>query len=229
MISLMSTDLITLDDYLASTGAVIADTDPATQSQITWAITAASQAVRSYVDRDFTLNADAVQAPRSYRYMGAHGLEIDDATSINSVSLAANQFQTGRVLDSSEWFASAIENPDGVLDSIELYTILSPWSGAGSPEMGFQRNLDTYGAVPYPVVMTVDAVWGWPAIPANVKEAVRLTVADYIADPSPYNSESIAAYSRSWSSSRTGASMRPINALPDRALSMLDPYLRINV
>lgn len=224
----MAVDLITLTEYMTYTGTNPTDMDSTAQAQIGVAISAASQAIRSYTDRDFTLASQAVPGVRNFRYLGYDTIEIDDAMSVNTVSIAANQFQTGRTLDSTEWFASAIENPDGVLDSIELYTIF-PWGGAGSPEMGFQRNLDNYGFIPYPVVIGVDAAWGWASIPANVKEACVLTVADYTTDPSPYNAEAIAGYSRSWSSSRTGATIRPVNALPDRALSILDPYTRINI
>lgn len=225
----MAADLLTLNEYLDFTGQLMADQDAQDLAQIQAIISSASVSVRNYCDRRFELSADASQTPRSFRYTGGVLLDIDDATVVNTVSLAANQFQTGRVLDTSEWFATAVENPDGIMDNLELYTIISPWSGAGSPEMGFKNNLDNYGAVPYPVLITVNAVWGWPEIPSNVKMAVVLAVADFTSDTDAFNSEAIAGYSRSRSAARQGSALKPVEALPDRALALLDPYTRINI
>lgn len=226
-------DLVSLIDFLNTTGQTEASLDPDTGvPQVQHAIKAASAAVRSYTDRDFTLAADADQAPRQFRYGGAGTLEIDDATSVNSVKVVASQFTAERVLDTSEWFASAVENPDGVLDSLEFYTVFP--AHAANPSMGFTYNADT---IPwrgyYPLLIEVDAEWGWPEIPMNV-QAATIIAANYNvvqSDPSALSSEAIAGYSRSFNNPRTTSRGYTafVQQIPLQAIAYLDPYLRVNI
>lgn len=223
----MATDLITLNDYLDATGQNVVDLDPDTTNQLTWAITVASNTVRKYCDRDFTLNADAVQGTRNFRYRGDNMLEIDDASAVNSVAITANQWSPGRTLDASEWIADDMNAE--VLSYLEIYSI-APW-GSGSPQMGFKSNLDQYPMRFYPTVMTVNAVWGWPEIPSDVQHALVITVLDF-SNPnsgqlSTSQSQSIASYSTS--SSLRGAIVLPESALPYKAQALLDPYAKIAV
>lgn len=232
----MATDLVTSDEFLAATGQTLDDLTPDVGlPQVEWAILSASAAVRSYTDRKFELQADADQSPRQFKYEGGL-LEIDDAQSVTSVSIATTPFAVGRTLDPVEWYASAIENPDGVFDTIELFTRL-PF-GTSSPAMGFTYNLDNYFARYGPVIIEVDAVWGWPEIPQNVKAATVITAnVDVVqSDPSALSAESIGGYSRSFSNvtSATGGArssrLQPyIQIIPIQAIALLDPYLRMVV
>lgn len=217
-------DLITQTDYLAATATAVGDIDTQQSSQINWAITAASQAIRDYTDRDFVLTVDAVQGARSYEYLGGFELETDDATSVTQVALAPTSFDSGRVLDPTEWYAEA--DKEGVITYLKLLTLFGG-RGSYSPAMGFRQNLDTLPYINTPVVLTVTGVWGWPEIPANVKMAAVWATADFMSDPAPYNSESIANYSRSYISRAAAGTVT--NALPERALALLEGYNRINV
>lgn len=218
----MLPDLITTDEYLTATGISVGDADV---DQIAWAISVASQTIRDYTDRDFVLTADAVSGTRNFVYQGNNELEIDDAVAVTQVAIAPTTFDTGRTLDPTEWYA--VVNKDGVIDHIELYTLFGA-RGRYSPEMGFTRNLDTLPIIDYPVTLTITATWGWPEIPRNVKQAAVWGAADFMSDPGPYNSESIANYSRSYIGARAASAM-VTNALPERALALLEAYNRINV
>lgn len=223
----MAADLITQDEFLASTGQSLADLDATTgPPQVASAISAASSAVRAYCDRDFTLSSDAVQAPRQFRYEGNSVLDIDDATSVSAVSIISSPLNIARTLDASEWFASAVENPNGVLDQVELYTVL-PWGR--SPAMGFTQNMDQYpyrGA--YPLIIEVTAVWGWPEIPIGVKQACTIAANFNVvqSDPSAISSEAIAGYSRSFNNPRQNSIQAFMQQIPLQAIAYLDPYVR---
>lgn len=224
----MAADLITPADYYALTNTPTPDTG--TTAEVAAAITGASNAIRMYTDRDFTLEADASQIPRTFKYVGGY-LEIDDCQSVTSVSIAVTPWNTvGRMLDPTEWDSGASNRQLDVLDYIEL--MVRTYRG-GSPAMGFQWNADQYGyGYGYtnygPPSYTVDAVWGWPSIPDEIKYAMVWIMGEFMSDPEPYNSESIENYSHVVSASRSGAGA-PIVAIPVRAASLLDPYMRINV
>lgn len=226
-------DLVTLTDFLNTTGQTEASLDPNTGvPQIQNAIKAASAAVRSYCDRDFTLAADADQSPRQFRYEGAGFLEINDATAIHTVTVTASPFTTARVLDPSEWFASAVENPDGVLDQLEFYTVFPAHSS--NPAMGFTYNADT---IPwrgsYPLLIEVAADWGWPEYPELVRAATIITANYNVvqSDPSALSSEAIAGYSRSFNIPRTTSRGYTafVQQIPLQAIALLDSYLRVVV
>jgi hypothetical protein len=218
-------DLITSDEYLAATGTAPGDVDSTMLDQIAWAITATSQAIRDYTDRDFVLTDDATQGPRTFVYEGGFELEIDDAIEVTSVAIAPTTFDMGRTLDATEWFG--VKSKDGTIDRLQLFTLFGRESY--SPEMGFRQNLDTLPVILYPVSITVTATWGWNEIPPNVKQAAVWGVADFMSDPQPYNSESIANYSHTLSNVRSGTAGITVNALPDRALALLEGYLRWQV
>src|SRR5438270_9989731 len=170
----MAADLLTYAEWIQATGRDAARVDADLQAKAEWAITVASDAIRQYTDRDLTLNTDAVQGPRTFRYLGHGVLEIDDCTDIQQVEVASTPWSpASRVLDSTEWIAASSSSNLPVIDYLELLTNLPL---AGSPEMGFQRNVDRYGWRPHPVEITVTATWGWPIIPAGVKQAAVWTV-----------------------------------------------------
>lgn len=224
----MGADLLTYNEYLAAVGKAPADLDTSETTRIEWAISAASDAIRSYTDRDFTLNVDAVQGTRTYRYYGHGTLDIDDATSVITVGIAPQTFSFGRTLESFEYFVSPMEST--IFTYIEFFTRFV--SRGISPEMGFKQNLDQYPFIPYPVEIQVNAVWGWPEVPKAVKMAAVWGTANFIADPSPYAAEAIAGYSRSYQRTAARGNILPgqtIQSLPDRAIALLDPYTRILV
>jgi len=221
-------DLLTFTEYLHAVGKSPSELDDQEATRIEGAIATASDAVRKFTDRQLMLNADAVQGTREFRYLGHGSLEIDDCTTINTISTKAQSFASSRTLDPTEWYAFNEVLP--VIDYVEFFT---RFAATGlSPEMGFQRNLDNYPFVPYPTVLVVNAVWGWPSIPPAVKQAAVWTTAAMLADPNPYFSESIAGFSRSYAPPpRGGQPGGPTpgsvtQALPDRAIALLDPYLR---
>jgi hypothetical protein len=222
----MLPDIITVDDYLAATGTTASDVEPSDLTQIAWAITSVSQSIRDYADRDFVLSTDAVSGTRTYVYEGGFELEIDDAIDVSQIDIAPTTFDSGRTLDATEWFA--LKNKDGTIDTLQLFTLFGR-GGSYSPAMGFKSNLDTLEIIPYPVQLIVTATWGWNEIPANVKQAAVLSVVDFITDPADYNAESIANYSRTVSASRSASAGTPINALPERALALLEGYIRWQV
>lgn len=222
----MARDLLTYGEYLARAGKAAADVDQTEAARIQAAISDASQAVRQYVDRDLTLNIDSVQGDRTFRWLGHNTIDIDDATTINSISLASTPWSPfSRTLDVSEWVQPLPEPNLPVIDYVELWTNL-PFGS--SPEMGFKWNQDRYGWRPHPIELTVNAVWGWPLIPGDVKMAVVWTTAEMLADLSPYTAEAIEGYSHSYGSGRTVNTL-PQEVVPQRAQSILAAYQRVNV
>lgn len=220
----MAADLLTFQEFLDRAGRDSTDLDVAETARAHAAIAGASSAIRAYVDRDLTLNADAVQGARTFRYYGHTLLEIDDCKSVTSVSTASTPWQPfTRVLSLTEYIPGPFNAP--VLTYIELHTIL-PFGN--SPEMGFMWNADRYGFIPRPIEISVDAVWGWPAIPEDIKWAAVWVVGELMTSISPYTVESIEGYSHSFGSGRS-QSLVPQTAITVRAQSLLDPYIRINV
>jgi hypothetical protein len=207
--------------------------------RISWAISTASEAVRVFLDRDVTLASNATPGPRQFRYDGHGSLDVDDFTAINSVSLTPNAYSGAtRTFQPYEYIAMASSSvllP--VMDTIEMWTAL-PF--ADSPAMGFQWNADRLGFRPQPVLITVDAVWGWPSIPQSIKQATIWTMGEMLIPETPYVQESIAGYSvvsersmRSGGGGQDGSGpTNPVSmaaAIPGRAQALLAPYLRVNV
>lgn len=225
----MPSDLITQAEYLAFTSQALADVDPTDLARINETIPGASAAVRGFTNRNFVLASEDTQGTRNYRYDGYGTIEIDDAAVINSVSTVATSFAVSRTLDPTEWFALA-EGDTPIIDYIEFYT---RFLATGlSPEMGFKRNLDTMPYVPYPTMITVDAQWGWPEIPHIVKQATVWAVETFInfKGQSPLNSQAIASFSQSFNQFQPRGRMFLLtNALPEQAIAVLEPYMRITV
>jgi hypothetical protein len=99
----------------------------------------------------------------------------------------------------------------------------------GSPEMGFERNLDTIGLRPRSPVLSVTATWGWTAVPEDVKLATAWTINEIVSGPKAsenLTAESIESYSRSWGNKAGGTQFL---AIPNRARDLLTAYQRIDV
>ena len=204
-------DLLTLADYKSIAGV----TGTSKDTQIAAVIPAASQAIRSYTDRDFG-SAEATE-DRDYLYDWSGFLNIDDASAVNSVQLA------GSTLGSNVYLAQPAGGP--VYTWIEL-----PQRGL-SPEMGFTYNLDVFlrERGTQAVTVTVNADWGWPVVPADVKLAAVWTVSEFMREASPSGavaSESVAEVARSYALAQ--AQGKP-EAIPGRAREVLDQYRKLNL
>lgn len=211
----LSGDLISLDELKDALGIPLNQTGQ--DDKLSQAISSASAAVVNYTDRDF--GSAGVTGDRIYQYDGSGYLEIDDATAVNSVTVITDGPEYA--VDATEWRAQPYN------DSVKTYIQLLGRYGVGSPEMGFTRNLDVYIAEGrynfLPTLVRVNAVWGWPYVPDDVKQAVVWIAASMSEQPGLYVSESIEGYSRS-TSQRT-----PPVAIPERAADILAAYQRIYV
>jgi len=209
-------DLLSLVEFKALTG--VDATNNMDDPQITALIPAASRTIQSFVDRKFEVAAGPA-TERTFQYDGAGVVDIDDCTSVTSVTTDAGVLGEVYPLTGHQWTAQ----PG---DEAETYYYLLVHSGpfnSFSPEMGFERNLDQYDAGLWkPVTISVTATWGWPAIPADVKLAAAWTIQDALSKPGGDNisAEAIEGYSRSWAGAFSSL------ALPNRARDLLVNYQR---
>lgn len=215
----MAADLITLERLLDAENKLLADLEAQEVRNYNAAIKAASATVRAYTDRDFTLNASGVATTRTFEYDDSGYIDIDDAMSITGVQITFPYGGLPQTLTTTMYQALPYEGP--VYDNLIVY---SPMSYGMSREMGFTWNLDTYDG-PYggpPPMVEVTAVWGWPAIPEDVQQAVVWIASAFADKDRSITSESIESYSRSLSAV-------PMSSIPLRARELLDQYRRIIV
>lgn len=222
----MPPSIITLAEYKSLQGIQAGQVRD--DAQISALLPAASRAVRTYAGRAFEITT-GIATVRSFQYDESGFLDIDDATIITSISTDAGLVTQTYALDTTEWTAMPQDDSD-----VFYYVLIhgGPYFG-GSPEMGFQRNLDRYPISPRQPLMSVTATWGWPVIPDDVKLATALTVGELVAAPGKsegLTSESIEGYARVWGS-RTlgggGGSASLNTALPNRARDLLASYQRV--
>lgn len=211
-------DLLTSAELYAAAGVVVGDLTDAEVSKYTFAIKAASQAVRNYTGRTFEIATGALTA-RTFQYDGSGFLEINDCQSV--LGVAGVYGSVSRDLLAEEFLAQPYDGQP-VFEWLQL--VEGVW-GVGSPEMGFKRNLDKlYGTMPMSaVLMTVTANWGWSEIPYDVRQAVIWTATALSEDPNGYQSESIEGYSRS------KGPFLPNEIIPQRGLAALDSYIKVKV
>lgn len=211
-------DLITYPELTNALGLAAGDIDAVTQARIEQAIRGASAAVSAYADRDFA--STLVTEQRTFEYDGSGFLDVDDCTAVTAVTFSASGVDT--VLDASEWEAQ----PYGA--AVQTYLLLPAHRSYGSPAMGFTRNLDVFVAERGWVgtgFAKVDATWGWPVVPDDVKQAVIWTAAEMQNEPGAYRSEAIANYSYS----RDTPGLPEQTAIPARARDLLAPYIRYKI
>lgn len=211
-------DLITYDELIASLRLSAGDIDAQQEADLRRVISAASAAVSRYADRDF--GVPNVTEERVYEYDGSGLLEVDDFTAATAVVLSS--YGIDSPLDATEWRAQ----PYGAL--AQSYFLLPAYIGGGSAEMGFTRNLDRVVAERGwvgSVLVKVTATWGWPVVPDDVKQAVIWTAAEAQEDPGSKRSEAIANYSYS----RDTPGLPEQTAIPQRAIDLLTPYIRLKV
>lgn len=218
-------DLVTLPEVRASFGV----TNPSdTRRDALWsaAITAASTAIVNFTERDF--GSPQVTETRSFEYDGSGYLDIDDCTAVTDVSLVVPH-SDNVVLDTDTWSAMPVRRRDA---PVFFYIVMPRVSAYGiSPAMGFTRNLDRWadehGIPTTPQMVSVTATWGWPAIPADVKQATIWTIAAWTANPTGtegLQSESIAGFARSWAAMTSALQAL---AIPNRARDLLANYTRV--
>lgn len=220
-------DLITLAYYRTAAG--IDPTNTRDDARITQWIPAVSNMIRAFTERDF--GAPAVTEERIFEYDGSGYLDIDDAVSISTVKLAY-PLGTDITLESTDWTAKPARRDDS---PVFTYIVMPGYVGAtaGSPEMGFTRNLDIYarerGSYALPANVKVTATWGWPEVPEAVQQAVVWTLEEWRSRPSGegLTAESIEGWSRAWGT-RQGASAAAL-AIPARARDVLAAYAKVLV
>lgn len=214
-------DLITLEEFRASTGRSVTDTrDDARFTQLAPYVSAA---IRSFTERDF--GAPIVTEERIYEYDGSGYLDIDDASDVQSVSMTfPNAGVADQVLPVTDWTPKPQRRDDA---PVYHYIAMGRGWGVGSPEMGFERNLDVWVREhpqgPYSSLVKVTATFGWPVIPGDVKMAAVWTMQAWLSRPSGQGltSEAIEGWSRTWGSKDSSSARL---AIPDEARDVLVGY-----
>ncbi len=217
-------DLLTLAEYKIAAGIGVTDTrkDATITQWIPWM----SGAIRSFTERDF--GAVTVTEDRVFEYDGSGYLDIDDASAVQSVRFTYPG-ATEITLPATDW----TPQPPRRDDSPVFYYLFIPGyvGSAGSPEMGFTRNLDLFFSEhrgwALPRNVTVGATWGWPTIPGDVKMAAVWTLQEWLARPSgeALTSEAIEGWSRSWGGK--GSAAAAAMAIPARARDILVNYSKV--
>lgn len=196
--------LISLEDLKTVLGKPTTEDDAA----LLISLQGATQAILNYTGRQFLSNAGT--ETRYFPYDGTGTLFIDDATSIASVRLE------GRLLSPSEWLTGPHNEP--VVWWLDLPTFYD--RRQGRDVMGFTHNGDKIDRLlPSTIMVEVVGDWGWPYVPADVKQAAIWTATSLFENPSPYISESIEGYSRT-------IGPAPTAAVPTRAKAILEHYTR---
>lgn len=215
-------DLLTLAEL--KTALDVDVTDNRKDALYASAITAASQAIINYTERDF--GSPLVVETREFEYDGSGYLDIDDANTVTAVALNVPHADDV-VLDADVWRAMPTRRDDSPVFTYLL--IPTGYNTYPSVAMGFERNLDQYvadhGYARLPQMVAVTGEWGWPVVPADVQRAAIWTVRDWSANPKAneaLQSESIAGYSRTWAQ-LGGLGML---AIPNSARDILVAYQR---
>lgn len=209
--------LVTLEQYKALAG--IDPTNDLDDTRIEALMPAVDRAIATYCDRKFEVAAGPATV-RTFDFSGDGFVEIDDCTSVASVSTDAGVLGELFALDNTQWTAQ----PSDSSDTFYYLQIHSGPFHSFSPEMGFERNLDKYEDYNVkPVTISVTATWGWPAIPPDVQLAAVWMMQDVLSKPGGDNlqSEGIEGFNRSWAGSFASI------ALPNRARDLLVNYQRV--
>lgn len=223
-----ATDLVTLEEYKEA----IKETSSANDDRHADAIAAASVALLNYADRDF--GAPRVTETRSFLYDGSGVLQIDDAEAVTSVTLSPALAP----LAAPAWRARK-EGPDSVVvySWLELPEVDLRSRSSSMGAMGFTQNLDrllSAGGLPE-LSVSVAGTWGWPAVPADIQQAVIWT-AHYFEQNTPsagqaggVASKSVAEVAESYFSDVQSQQAPEPEALPSAARAIVDSYRRVAV
>lgn len=209
--------LVTLSELKTALDIAVTDTDE--DAKLTAILESVTTLVQNYTGRNFVDNP--ASSSRSFLYDGSGFLEIDDCTVVTAVTM------DGLTLSANtDYIAQPYNGPTFT------WLDLTPFNGQ-SWAMGFTRNLDTplgrRRLVNRSATVVVTADWGWPAVPADVKQAAIWTAAAMRdSDDGDIASESIANYSVTHNvgfAGEGGAS----DAIPLRARKILDLYYRVHL
>jgi hypothetical protein len=217
-----TTPLIDTATYKSLMGVQVGDTRDDTR--ITALLPAASRAITSFTNRDFSVAG--APSTRTYLYDNSGFLDIDDCTNITALTTDAGISGQSFPMDAVTWMAMPQDDSD-----VFYYVLVTggPYFGV-STEMGFTYNLDTIGLQTKSPTVNVTATWGWPAIPDDVKLATALTVSELMSGVSGegdgLTAEAISGYSRSWGGRNQAT---PALVIPNRARDLLTNYQRVNV
>lgn len=209
--------LLDLSQYKALAG--VDPTNDQDDARIEALMPAVERSIASYCDRKFEVAAGPA-TERTFSFNGDGIAEIDDCTSVVSVATDAGVLGESFTLDATQWTAQPGDNAP-------TFYYLQIHSGpfhSFSPEMGFERNLDTYDPFNVKTVtVTVTATWGWPEIPPDVKLAAVWMIQDIVSKPGGDNlqAESIEGFARSWAGSFASLS------IPNRSRDLLVNYQRV--
>jgi hypothetical protein len=220
-------DLLTLNEYKTFANIPVSDTEDDAEIQVL--LSAASEVIRSYTDRDF--GSPAITEARLFPYAGDGILDIDDASAVTQVAFEVPN-SADYTLDSSFWTPMPFRRDDSEVFSYIL--LPEGFYGGLNVELGFSYNLDTFVSDhgwPGPTVTAkVTADWGWPIVPDDVKLAAYWTIRHW-KESSPSDAltaEAIEGYSRAWGV-KSGAGSQPSLAIPNRARDILVNYQKTYV
>lgn len=183
------------------------------------AIAVASSMVRHYTGMRFEIANPALPASiRTFEYDGSGYLNVDECIAISGITTNSGYSgATDIALSSDAWSAYPLNLP------VKTWLRLpeGPLGYGISPAMGFTYNLDTIDPRGYvkPMIVSVNATWGWPEIPYDVQQATIWTAVAINESPTSYTQESIENYSH------TKGPGSDLEAIPDRAQAALDPYI----
>lgn len=159
--------LITRSEYTAYVG-VASPADPIRSAQFDDAITVASRWVEKYCGRQFH-DSGAIASARYYDPLGMV-VPIDDCRSITTV-----QVDTGdnglHETTTTDYQPLPAYGRDPLLGDVP-YTELLALSG-----LTWRYDLDRRGSV------KVTGLWGWSAVPDDVKRATAILTQDLLRDP----------------------------------------------
>jgi hypothetical protein len=216
-------NLISLSEYKEYVG--ISSTDTRDDTRITALLPAVSRTISLYTGRSFDVSTGTAST-RSYQYDGSGILDIDDCSAVTALSTDGGTPGQSYSLLSEQWVLMPQDDSD-----VFYYLLLlgGPYLGS-SPEMGFERNLDTMDMWFRQPIISVTATWGWPSVPPDVKLAASMILSDLLArkgnTSEGVTAEAIEGFSRSWAG-RTGPSAAL--TIPNRARDILAGYQRIMV
>jgi hypothetical protein len=221
-------DLITLQEYRDATRYTSVDT--AYDTQVNAALKYVSAAIRNYTARDFA--SAIVTEDRTFEYDGSGYVDIDDTATINTVTLTTVGW-TDQVVDVALWRGMPQRRDDSPVYYYIYMPSVTAWGG--SPYMGFTRNVDVLAAEGrwgvQPPMVKVNALWGWPTVPDDVKQAAIWAVEDWLSTTSssagPVTAHAIESFSESFG--YRGSTSTILNALPQRSMDLLANYQKIYI
>ena len=197
-------DLTTLASVRELLRTPTAQTDA--DALLTTLIAQASAMIRMYTGREFASSTGTASATRIFQYFGGGLLVLDrsDLVSVTSVTIDTETTAPLTLTADEDYYLMPVGGRDGVYDSIELRGIETDARAAGDLVKPWRE-------------VTIVGVWGFSAVPADVKLAANLTVAHIYRQLSSVPGNDLAG---------EGDRYGPV-ALPSAAMFLLSPYRHI--